>query len=269
MLRVSKILTAMVVFHGTPHQFEEFSLDHLGTGEGAQAYGWGLYFTGTEDVARYYRNSLSGKARVPEEKVHELLLEANGGKSIQNYQDAIGELFRQGTANSDKDPQTIARRSQYANIELRAIPLDALTRVVKYMQDNGNGKIYEATIPDGPYIMWDEPLTAQDPKIAQAMKELIGDVEVKPSTIERGKTDLFINGKWHGYAPEGFDNLTGERLYNLIGMVLGSQKEASLKLRSMGVTGIKYRDGISRGLNNGASYNFVLFNDKDIKMVKK
>lgn len=31
-------------YHGTPHKFDEFSLDAIGTGEGAQAHGWGLYF---------------------------------------------------------------------------------------------------------------------------------------------------------------------------------------------------------------------------------
>lgn len=31
-------------WHGTPHDFDEFKLNKIGTGEGAQAYGWGLYF---------------------------------------------------------------------------------------------------------------------------------------------------------------------------------------------------------------------------------
>ena len=46
-------------FHGSPHDFDEFSMDAIGTGEGAQAYGHGLYFAGNEDVARAYRNNLS------------------------------------------------------------------------------------------------------------------------------------------------------------------------------------------------------------------
>lgn len=46
------------VFHGTPHKFDTFSLDAIGTGEGAQAYGWGLYFAESRDVAEWYRDSL-------------------------------------------------------------------------------------------------------------------------------------------------------------------------------------------------------------------
>lgn len=38
------------VYHGTPHRFDEFSLENIGSGEGAQAHGWGLYFAENKDV---------------------------------------------------------------------------------------------------------------------------------------------------------------------------------------------------------------------------
>ena len=40
------------VWHGSPYEFDKFRLDKIGTGEGAQAYGWGLYFTDVSDIAR-------------------------------------------------------------------------------------------------------------------------------------------------------------------------------------------------------------------------
>lgn len=46
-------------YHGTPHKVDKFSMSKIGTGEGAQAYGWGLYFTETESVAEGYRRKLS------------------------------------------------------------------------------------------------------------------------------------------------------------------------------------------------------------------
>ena len=46
-------------YHGTPHRFERFSLDAIGTGEGAQAHGWGLYFAGEKSVSEQYRKRLS------------------------------------------------------------------------------------------------------------------------------------------------------------------------------------------------------------------
>lgn len=54
------ILLSSTAYHGTPHKVDRFSLDKIGTGEGAQAYGWGLYFAQEETVARNYRDSLTG-----------------------------------------------------------------------------------------------------------------------------------------------------------------------------------------------------------------
>lgn len=53
----------IVAFHGSGADFDEFKLEKIGTGEGAQAYGYGLYFTDSEDIARYYRNAVTGMDR--------------------------------------------------------------------------------------------------------------------------------------------------------------------------------------------------------------
>jgi hypothetical protein len=45
------------VWHGSPHHFDRFSTDHMGSGEGSQEYGWGLYFTSTRAVAEHYCTS--------------------------------------------------------------------------------------------------------------------------------------------------------------------------------------------------------------------
>lgn len=46
-------------YHGSPHIFDRFSLDAIGTGEGAQAYGHGLYFADLKGVAKDYRDELT------------------------------------------------------------------------------------------------------------------------------------------------------------------------------------------------------------------
>ncbi|MCZ2412930.1 MAG: hypothetical protein LC136_01515, partial [Burkholderiales bacterium] len=47
------------VYHGTPHEFEAFSFDEIGSGEGAQVFGWGLYFAESRGVAAEYRRKLA------------------------------------------------------------------------------------------------------------------------------------------------------------------------------------------------------------------
>jgi len=47
-------------WHGTPNGiFDKFSLEAMGTGEGAQAYGWGMYFAGRRAIGEFYRDALS------------------------------------------------------------------------------------------------------------------------------------------------------------------------------------------------------------------
>jgi hypothetical protein len=51
------------LWHGSPYDFDEFLLDKMGTGEGEQAFGWGLYFTDLEDIADEY--AIKRKNNIP------------------------------------------------------------------------------------------------------------------------------------------------------------------------------------------------------------
>jgi hypothetical protein len=51
-------------FHGSPHDFDRFDFSRIGSGQGAQTYGHGLYFAEREPVARTYRNDLSPRPEV-------------------------------------------------------------------------------------------------------------------------------------------------------------------------------------------------------------
>ena len=51
----------IIAFHGSGADFDEFRLEMIGTGEGAQAYGYGLYFTDSKDIAKYYKNTIANR----------------------------------------------------------------------------------------------------------------------------------------------------------------------------------------------------------------
>jgi hypothetical protein len=55
-------------YHGSPHDFDKFSMDKIGAGEGAQAYGHGLYFAENEGVARNYRDSIGYTSSVRDKR---------------------------------------------------------------------------------------------------------------------------------------------------------------------------------------------------------
>jgi hypothetical protein len=63
-------------------------------------------------------------------------------------------------------------------------------------------------------------------------------------------------------------NATGERIYKDLSATLGSDQQASIYLNSIGIPGIKYLNGPSRGKGKG-EYNYVVFNDAAIEVLDK
>lgn len=56
----SEIFNQMA-WHGSPYNFDSFDLGAIGTGEGNQVHGWGLYFSENEKTAQRYRQLLKKK----------------------------------------------------------------------------------------------------------------------------------------------------------------------------------------------------------------
>ena len=50
--------SGIIAFHGSGADFDRFSLSKIGTGEGNQAFGYGLYFTDSEDIAKFYKDTV-------------------------------------------------------------------------------------------------------------------------------------------------------------------------------------------------------------------
>lgn len=78
----------VTAYHGSPHSFDKFDISHLGTGEGAQSYGHGLYFAGNEGIAKGYRNALSETLVHPEDTP---LLEKRAGQMALTFSDNTPE----------------------------------------------------------------------------------------------------------------------------------------------------------------------------------
>jgi hypothetical protein len=87
------------VWHGSPHSFDRFSMDKIGTGEGAQAFGHGLYFTDVKDIAKYYADSLGHSRRFDGDTAH-----------LYAAQDMVKNSYSlDETVESTKPPYTKAR----------------------------------------------------------------------------------------------------------------------------------------------------------------
>ena len=80
--------------HASPYDFDNFLLEKIGTGEGAQAYGWGLYFAENPEVAKYYRTAFeekTGGLHINEKKIDEVYNDAIRNKFPELYSDLMEE----------------------------------------------------------------------------------------------------------------------------------------------------------------------------------
>lgn len=53
-VRYKMIHNGTNLYHGSPHKFNKFSTDNIGSGEGNQSFGWGLYFTDNKGIGEHY-----------------------------------------------------------------------------------------------------------------------------------------------------------------------------------------------------------------------
>lgn len=112
-----------LAYHGTQHSFDHFNLDRIGTGEGAQAFGYGLYFTESKALAGHYQTQHLENA---------LLYETNRFQGLTDWQDRmIPEIVRQH-ADQIGDPGNFdiqLRRLSYMSVHQSARLDQALTEL--------------------------------------------------------------------------------------------------------------------------------------------
>lgn len=248
-----------IVYHGTPHEFENFSLEKVGTGEGAAAYGHGLYFTDQKAIAENYRKTLSA----------EVFFKADG-----TVFDAVKELANPNVRhifnkNGNID-EAIARAEQAIK------SLEETTQGYKYAQadlvtlkalkESGGvgkreGRIYETKIPtDENMLHWDKPLNQQPEKVIKAL-EKANKIMVKEGS---NLGDRLILGTKE---TKPLSDIVGGNIYRLAQDQLGGAKEASDYFNSLGIKGIKYPADMQRGKRGEAGHNYVVFDDKATQKV--
>lgn len=192
-------------WHGTPHQFDKFSVQHIGSGEGAQAYGWGLYFGGNKAVAEYYKEVLTeskdtmveGGGRLPRWVANIVEFERAGKRHQHSIDQALAE-FKKRVAEADE-----AVRQEEGQWWLDADKARAGREVVQGLENAKAGaklikpgRLIEVDIPeDEDYLNWDKPIEAQSAKVKAALAKLGITAENRPEqpgwTVEQSDRDGF------------------------------------------------------------------------------
>lgn len=176
-------------YHGSPHVFDRFSLDKIGTGEGAQAFGWGLYFAGRKEIAEYYRDTLTGRTARGNQIIQydgKMLVRADGNALIvqDDWRPDLEALVAEAVENGHTLKQEIAAQRQRvkdAGLLRRMMGgpysetlLTFLERKDAKLVDMPKGRLFEVEIPDdGAYLMWDKQLKDQPPAVREAVEKVI------------------------------------------------------------------------------------------------
>lgn len=257
---------AIRVWHGSPHDFDRFSMDRIGTGEGAQAYGHGLYFAENEAVARGYRDQLTD---MDVSSAVRALDKAGGDVSaaIAETQRKLDNLL--SLPNRGNDDFTWRNQVNIQEAKLRNL------RGYKETGDWSSGRLYEVNIDANPedFLDWDKPLSEQ-PRIA----ELLGvDPNVNTQRAARIRAqveeDMRLDGRT---VPDDVDqrNLDLAEQYELLSKTGDASSYAPRsmqmveEMRAKGIPGIRYLDAGSRGAGDG-SRNYVVFDDRLVDILSK
>ena len=248
------ILSRIKAFHGSPHDFDRFSSENIGTGEGAQAYGHGLYFAEREGTAKSYKNELSASVDYD-------------GKPILRRNKQVGS-----TGDADLDDSLIAELGdvdksikfwendlQSDSDDLRdyaAIQIEKLKNAKSKVKTTGGGHMYEVNIDASPddLLDWDKPLSQQSPKIKKIFPP-----ENYPESFDGRAMYMQIAGSAS----------IGKNRAKVVGGTTESAAATSAKLNDLGIKGIKYADAQTRFSPKGRTNNYVMFDDKTIEIARK
>ncbi len=203
------------VYHGSPHRFEEFDASKIGTGEGAQAFGHGIYVAESPNVAKSYKT-------VGSDAAHKRV--TSGMTPMEEY---AFDLATQGVVGEDLFS---AMSRKYGKSLTTDKDFDAFDAAIKQAEKN-KGNLYTADLPDemvDRMLDWDKPLSEQ-PELTKYLENL---TEMK--TLKARGKDI--------------SNLTGKQFYDLIADSRSHwRRDASAGLAEIGIPGIKYMDEGSRG----------------------
>jgi len=238
----------ITAYHGSPHDFDKFDISKVGTGEGAQSYGHGLYFAEQEPIAINYRDRLAKEGPSTGESIADYFAIDKGTHKFMSDEDIEEHL---------EDIGRQAVRTLFENKKLKFVFEDGsiLTKEKDHFRagQKEKGHMYEVNINAHPdhFIDWDRRVLEQ-PEIAT--KLFNGPDFIKNTAREEVKKNNDLTyGELHGRLsvkhPRGQQGLTEH-------------------LQEMGIPGIKYFDAGSRNAGEG-SRNYVVFDDKLVTTKRK
>jgi hypothetical protein len=251
----------IIAFHGSGADFDEFKLEKIGTGEGNQAFGYGLYFSDSEDIGNFYKKTTSKNYTDLTQKFMDQKI---GDKSFGEYDIEIRDEIVEFVKNNDK--QGLIKFSKERKQRWDELSTDSSYEFNDYAKNKANA--YNEFIND---LETDKKLVSTQGKTYK--------VALEPKIDELLDYDLSLKEQ-----PEKFKKILKPiyEKYSVseaadFGTLLESVKSMRTipddafmeELSNKGIKGIKYKAGQLSGITDSDATNFVIFDDKLIKILEK
>ena len=226
-------------FAGSRVDYDKPSLEAIGSGEGAQVHGWGLYYALNREVAEKYRQTFDLDNYFFDEEALE--------KERQKQERLAGKTKDYGKVELLED--LLAKHDESGLSYFPDEVVDWYKKEIKEKVLNKNYKktqVHEVDIPENPYLLDEQlPFNSQSDNVKKSLKDMVNKEGLKYEVLQNLD-----------------NNYSGRQIYNALSAELGSPKAASEMLKKYGIKGITY-DGYQDG------QCFVIFDDKDVKVIQK
>jgi len=248
-MRRSGGLAELTAYHGTPHRFAaternplgEFRASQIGSGEGSQAYGHGLYLAESPGTAKSYQIQL---ARDPRNSVNTVISRLPKNATSDDVMFELRKLpdlsdYQNDSRLKNDILKIIQNTNADGTVENEAIR--AYNRTNSYLPPADKGSFYHVDLPDPmieKMLHWDKPLSQQPKAVQQSLAKFDRDL-YHPSGEEYDASEL------------------GQQIYQRLRSKLGPVKTEAF-MQSQGIPGIQYFDATSRKAAQGTR-NFVVF----------
>ena len=262
-------------FAGSRVDYDQPSLEAIGTGAGNQAHGWGLYYALIKDVAERYRkkfitgdslyDNYSYKGNKELSYTEDETLASIVGIAISENKD-IENIIKEKIADYEKTIQ-VNEENIEDNTEFRQEIINDSKEAIAFLKNlNPNdveinkGQTHEVDIPESLYLLDEDlPVNQQSDTVRKAVRDIMNKYP-----------DDYIVAENYDAGSFG-DALTGKSFYKQLMFIAqrdgiadktSQMKFASKILEENGIKGITY-DGQQDGRC------FVIFNPADVRVIQK
>ena len=261
-------------YQGSPVAVTRINMDKIGSGEGAQMYGHGAYFTDKKEIAEWYRDVLQASSLTV---MGQPIPSARGGvrdtAAIENTLQAMTQLSplncsRIATYLSNKNSITEVldyikdkgedyRRCGYIDAANECdILYEAVQREKIEVKQLNTGAVMDVEIPDSTELLhWDLKMPDQPPRVQEALLSM-------PESVLERVAGIGGVAMRRGVESGAWRYATGENIYNSLHNAYSNGlsddelkdgirdsfawRHASIILESAGIKGVQYLDGASR-----------------------